>query len=84
MHDLLLAKEIYTIIKEEARKNNFKEVIVVVIGLGKIIQHQEKITPQNLIYNLKLVDKNKLFVKTNFQILKRNDDSWQLVEIIGK
>lgn len=85
MHDLLLAQEIYVIIKKEAEKNNFKKIITVVIELGNIIKHNEQIMPDNLIYNLKLVDKNKLFSeKTDFKILGRNDDLWQLVEIVGK
>lgn len=85
MHDLLLAEEIYTIIKDETKKNKFKKIIAVVIELGEIIQHKEQITSDNLIYNLKLIDKNKLFSeKTNFKILDRNDDLWQLVEIVGK
>ena len=85
MHDLLLAQEIYAIIKKETEKNNFKKIIIVVIELGNIIQHNEQITPDNLIYNLRLIDKNKLFSeKTNFKILGRSDDLWQLVEIAGK
>ncbi|MFH0819534.1 MAG: hypothetical protein V1892_00715 [bacterium] len=83
MHDLLLAQEIYTIIKKEAKKNKFKEIIAVVIELGKILEHQERVTPKNLIYNLKLIDKNKKLEKTNFRVLPRNDNKWQLVEIVG-
>lgn len=84
MHDFILANEIYKVIESEAGKNKFKKIISVVLELGEIIQHQEKITPQNLIYNLKLVDKNKILEKTNFRVLKRNDDQWQLVEIVGE
>lgn len=84
MHDFLLAQEIYTIIKKEAKKNKFKEIIAVVIELGKIIEHKENITPKNLIYNLKLIDKGKLFNKTKFEILSRNDSLWQLIEIAGE
>ena len=84
MHDFLLAQEIYTIIKKEAKKNKFKKIIAVVIELGKIIEHEENITPQNLIYNLKLIDKGNLFNKTKFEILSRNDGLWQLIEIAGE
>lgn len=83
MHDLLLAQEIYTIIKRETRKNKFQKVVSIVIELGEIIEHQENITPQNLIYNLKLVDKNKILGKTRFRVLPRKDDKWQLVEMVG-
>lgn len=84
MHDLLLAQEIYTIIKKEAKKNKFKKIIAVVIELGKILEHQEQVTPKNLIYNLKLIDEGKLFNKTKFEILSRNDGLWQLIEIAGE
>ena len=57
MHDLLAAKDILDAALKEAERKNLKKITKLVIELGKIIDHGEGISQENLEFNLKMVAK---------------------------
>ena len=83
MHDWYLANEILKTVLEYADKNGFKRVLKVEMELGSISEHGEEITPENLIYNFKLLSKNTITENAELKINKSKGSEWKLVEIEG-
>ena len=81
MHDFYLANEILKTVLEYAQKNGFKKVSKVEIELGSLIEHDEEILPENLIYNFKLLAKNTIAQDAELEIKKVKGDSWKLIAI---
>ena len=81
MHDWYLANEILKTVLEYAEKNGFKKVSKIEIELGSISEHEEEITPENLIYNFKLLSKNTTVESAELNIKKVKGDSWKLISI---
>ncbi|MFZ5559444.1 MAG: hydrogenase/urease maturation nickel metallochaperone HypA [Patescibacteria group bacterium] len=81
MHDLYLANEILKTVLEYAEKNGFKKISRVEIELGSIFGHGEEITPENLIFNFKLLSKNTLAESAELKIKKITGDNWKLITI---
>ena len=75
MHDIHLADKIIEICQEKAQG---KEVKRVVINLGKIIEHEEEINPENLKFNLKLLSKNSNLRNAKFEINQIKGDSFEV------
>ena len=78
MHDFHLANEIVKIAKEEARKNGLSKINSIQIELGRIIEHGESISPENLEYNINLL------MPCQVQVRSINGNAWKLVSIEGK
>jgi Zn finger protein HypA/HybF involved in hydrogenase expression len=83
MHDFHLANQILKTVLEYASKNGFKNVSGVRIELGSIIEHGEEISPENLIYNFKLLAEKTIARDAKLEINKIRGDSWRLLDIEG-
>jgi hydrogenase nickel incorporation protein HypA/HybF len=81
MHDFHLANEILKTVLEYAQKNGFKKVSKVEIELGSLVEHDEEILPENLIFNFKNLSKNTIAQNAELDIKKVVGDSWKLVSI---
>ena len=81
MHDFYLANEILKTVLEHAQKNGFKKVSRVEIELGSISKHGEEITPENLLYNFKLLSKNTIAEGAELNIKKTKKENWKLASI---
>ena len=81
MHDMHLAQQILKIVLEYAEKNNLKNIKKIELELGSILEHDEVISPENLIFNFKLLSKNTIAQNAELEIKKIKGDSWKLVSI---
>jgi len=83
MHDFHLADQILKTVLEYAEKNGFKNISRVRIELGSIIEHDEEISPENLIYNFKLLAEKTIAKNAGLEIKKVKGDIWKLLDIEG-
>jgi Zn finger protein HypA/HybF involved in hydrogenase expression len=83
MHDLHLADKILKTTLEVAKKNNLKEVVVVEINLGEVVEHGERVLPENLTFNFQLLAKDTSAEKAKLKVNSVEGDSWELVSIEG-
>jgi len=83
MHDLHLADQILKISLEYAQKNGLKKITSIKIELGDIVEHGERITPENLRFNFNLLSKNTLAQGAELLIVPVKGELWRLVEIKG-
>ena len=81
MHDWYLANEIFKTVLDWANKNGFKKVSKIEIELGSLLEHGEEITPENLLYNFKLISENTLAENVELKIKKTKGENWKLVSI---
>lgn len=81
MHDWYLANEILKTVLEYAEKNGFKKVSKIEIELGSISKHNEEITPENLLYNFKLLSKTTIAESAELKINKVKGGNWKLISI---
>jgi Zn finger protein HypA/HybF involved in hydrogenase expression len=81
MHDFHLADQILKTILEYAQKNGFKNIKKIELELGSILEHDEVISPENLIFNFKLLSKNTIAEEAELSIKKIVGDSWKLISI---
>lgn len=84
MHDIHAAQQILKIALEYAQKNKLKKISSMTIELGKIVEHNELITPENLEYNIKLILKNTLADGCKITVNSKDNNDLKLVEIEGK
>lgn len=84
VHDLHLAQQILKTVLEYAEKNNLKSIKKIELELGSIVEHGEYISPENLIYNFKLVSKNTIAETAELKIKQIKGDEWKLVSIEGQ
>jgi Zn finger protein HypA/HybF involved in hydrogenase expression len=84
MHDLHLSNKILNLILKEGEKNNFKKIIEIKIELGKIIEHNQIITPENLKFNLKMLAKGTIAENAKIKINSVKNKFFSLKEITGK
>jgi Zn finger protein HypA/HybF involved in hydrogenase expression len=84
MHDLHLSNKILNLILKEGEKNNFKKIIEIKIELGKIIEHNQIITPENLKFNLKILAKGTIAENAKIKINSVKNKFFSLKEITGK
>ncbi|PJE57650.1 MAG: hypothetical protein COU82_00635, partial [Candidatus Portnoybacteria bacterium CG10_big_fil_rev_8_21_14_0_10_38_18] len=66
---------------EYAKKNGFKKVSRVEIELGSLVDHDEEILAENLIFNFKNLSKNTLAETAELEIKKIKGENWKLVSI---
>ncbi len=83
MHDLHLADKILKTTLEVAEKNNLKKVVVVEINLGKVVEHGERVLPENLSFNFNLLARNTVVEKAKLKVNSVEGESWELVSIEG-
>lgn len=84
MHDFYLAKEILDQVISVAKKHRLNKVNRAVIKLGKFIEHDEEILPDNLKSNFQLLAKNTMAQGAKLVIKKLSKNNhWELVEIDG-
>jgi len=81
MHDFHLADQILKTVLEYAQKNSFKNIKKIELELGSILEHDEVISPENLIFNFKLLSKNTIAEAAELSIKKITGDSWKLISI---
>lgn len=83
MHDFHLADTILKTVLEYAEKNGFKNIKKIELELGSILEHGEVISPENLIFNFKLLTKNTSAENAELSIKKIDGDEWKLISIEG-
>ena len=81
MHDMHLAQQILKIVLEYAKKNNLKNIKKIELELGSILEHDEVISPENLIFNFNLLSKGTIAENTELNIKSIAGDSWKLISI---
>ena len=81
MHDFHLADTILKTVLEYAEKNGFKNIKKIELELGSILEHDEVISPENLVFNFKLLSKNTICESAQLEIKQVIGDSWKLVSI---
>ncbi|MCK5475139.1 MAG: hypothetical protein KAI71_00970 [Candidatus Pacebacteria bacterium] len=84
MHDIHAANQILKTALEYTQKNKLKKISSMTIELGKIVEHNELITPENLKYNIKLISKNTAAENCKIIIDQKDNDKLKLVEIDGE
>lgn len=84
MHDIHAAQQMLKTALEYAKKNNFKKINSMTIKLGKIVEHNELITSDNLKYNIGLISKNTLAENCEIIVNQNNTNELKLVEIDGE
>lgn len=84
MHDIHAAQSILKTATEYAQKNKLKKINSMVIELGKIIEHDELITPENLKYNIELISKNTIAENCGIIVKRKNNNELKLIEIDGE
>lgn len=81
MHDFHLADTILKTVLEYAEKNGFKNIKKIELELGSILEHDEVILPENLIFNFKLLSKNTICENAVLNVKSVAGDNWKLVSI---
>ncbi|MDF1498567.1 MAG: hydrogenase/urease maturation nickel metallochaperone HypA [Patescibacteria group bacterium] len=84
MHDIHAANQILKTALEYAKKNKCKKIDSMTIELGKIVEHDELITPKNLKYNIELISKNTIAEDCEIIVNSKNNKELKLVEIDGE
>ena len=84
MHDIHAANQMLKTALEYAQKNKLNKISSIKIELGKIIEHDELITPENLKYNIKLISKNTIAEGCEIIVNQKDNNELKLVEIEGK
>ena len=84
MHDIHAANQILKTALEYAQKNKLNKISSIKIELGKIIEHDELITPENLKYNIQLISKNTIAEGCEIIVNQKDNNEFKLVEIEGE
>lgn len=81
MHDLLLAKEILDTSISYAKQNDLAIIKEIVIELGRIQDHAEEISPENLSEIFSLIAENSMAKDTKLIINTVSGGHWKLISI---
>ena len=84
MHDLVAAQDIVKTAVTTAEKNKLKKITKIVVKLGKIVEHNEEIKPENLTFNFELVKRNTIAKKATLVITKGKGRELAIVEVWGE
>ena len=84
MHDIHAANQMLKTALEYAQKNKLNKISLIKIELGKIVEHDELITPDNLKYNIELISKNTIAEGCEIIVNQRDNNELKLVEIEGE
>lgn len=83
MHDFHLAQQILKAVLDYSIKNSLKNVSKINLKLGSIVEHEEIILPENLIYNFKLLAEETIAKNAEIKIEMTTGENWELVSIEG-
>lgn len=67
-----------------AKKNNCKKINSMTIELGKVVEHDELILPENLKYNIELISKNTIAEDCGIIVNLKDNNKLKLIEIDGE
>ncbi len=84
MHDIHAANQILKTALEYAKKNKLNKISSIKIELGKIVEHNELIAPENLKYNIGLISKNTIAENCGIIVISKDNNELKLVEIEGE
>ena len=84
MHDLIAAQDIVKKAIDTANKNKLKKITKISVKLGKIIEHNQEITPENLRFNFELVKRNTIAEKARLEIKKVQGKTITIAEVMGE
>jgi Zn finger protein HypA/HybF involved in hydrogenase expression len=84
MHDLVAAQDIIKAVIQVAKRNKLKKISKIVVGLGKVVEHNEEIKPENLQFNFELVKKNTIADKAKLIIQKGKGRDLTILEVEGE
>ncbi|HUT21948.1 MAG TPA: hydrogenase/urease maturation nickel metallochaperone HypA [Candidatus Bipolaricaulota bacterium] len=86
MHDLHLADKIHKLVLEKAAENNCRKVSEISVELGFIREHGQDISPENLRFNLTMLNEGTLADGAEIKIEKATgkENYWSLLEIKGE
>lgn len=83
MHDLHVADKVNKLVLEEAAKNDFKVVEMIMIELGSVVEHGANISKENLEFNLNLLNKGTIAENAEIIVNEVAGNDWRLVSIAG-
>lgn len=84
MHDLIASQDILKKAIVIANKNKLKKITKIIVKLGKIVEHRQEITPENLAFNFELVKKNTIAEKAKLEIKKIKGGKITISEVQGE
>jgi len=84
MHDIHAAQQILKLVLKYAEKNRLEKINSITVELGKIVEHNELITPENLEYNIRIIARNTLAENCKILIKRGSKNELKLVEIDGR
>ncbi len=84
MHDIHAANQMLKTALEYAKKNKLRKISSMTIELGKIVEHNELITCDNLKYNIGLISKNTPAENCEIIVNQNDSNELKLVEIDGE
>lgn len=84
MHDIHAANQILKTALEHAQKNKLKKISSMTVELGKIIEHNELLTPENLKYNIDLIAKGTTAENCEIIVNQKENNKLKLIEIEGE
>lgn len=84
MHDLIAAQDILKQAIKIASKNKLKKITKIIIKLGKIVEHNQEITPENLQFNFELVKRNTMVENAKLEIMKIKGRKITISEVQGE
>lgn len=84
MHDLIAAQDIVKAALKTAKEQGLKKIAHVTVRLGKIVEHNQELTPENLRFNFELVSRNTLAEKAKLTIRPGRGRELSVVEIQGE
>ena len=83
MHDLHVADQIHQLVLKTAKQNNLAKVEEINIELGTVIEHGAAVDPDNLEYNINLLNKGTIAEEAKINIKEIGGNIWRLVSIKG-
>lgn len=84
MHDLVAAQDIIKAAVQVAKRNRLKKISKIVVGLGKVVEHNKEIKPENLQFNFKLVKKDTIADKAKLIITQGKGSELTIREVEGE
>ncbi|MFA6098600.1 MAG: hydrogenase/urease maturation nickel metallochaperone HypA [Patescibacteria group bacterium] len=84
MHDLIAAQDIVKTALEIAKKNKLKKITRITVKLGKIIEHNQELSSENLQFNFELVKRNTLAENALLMIKKGKGRELSITVVEGE
>lgn len=84
MHDLIAAQDIVKTAIQTAEKNKMEKISKVVVRLGKIVEHNQELTAENLQFNFELVSKNTIAEDAKLIIKEGKGNELSIIEVVGE